>query len=445
MKPVSNAPPPSDWFKSEIDACKQLSEQRRSAFESEINAFKQLTSQMAADMSRVSQQQARQQPLAATHRGTSEKQNVHILQQTDQPRAQHSGHRADSHQHHPAPMTGWSPMETVSQFKARQPLEQMRLEQMRNAGPAGIEQRLRRLEDDRRAELNKIFGVIWRRLDQLERERGERQAVMKRCLDAFRRLEEISNLEWDLEERQAGAEERINNLEGEMVDFRNNLQTLTQTQSDVISNSNKDIHKGIHMEGKGEIHTPSLGRVTQGVGESDPAPPRVVSNLACHSLGAPEKKLNAFQGREEQPEVTPHQGEGEARASTPINNHSFPGPGEEQENPSTTLNEDMSYFQALMRWGRKLYTGDTRSRTSPPLVDGEKCAPTSANHDYIQERRPLLFQDDPTKGAHGEKPPEMEADYAPVKTPQGPSAAIPPPGAGRPAPQAPHLMLLFKE
>ena len=59
-----------------------------------------------------------------------------------------------------------------------------------------------------------------------------------------------------LEERQAGAEERINDLEGEMVDFWNNLQTLNQTQSDVISNSNKDIHKGIHMEGKGEIHTP---------------------------------------------------------------------------------------------------------------------------------------------------------------------------------------------
>ena len=117
-------------------------------------------------MEPVSQQQARQQPTAATHRGTGAKQSVYALQQTnqhaprDQPCAQDSGHLADSHWHHPAPAT-------ITQ----------RIDQMvptLNTGHAGIEQRLRRLEDDRRAALNKIFGTqdeyfkgIWRRLDQL--------------------------------------------------------------------------------------------------------------------------------------------------------------------------------------------------------------------------------------------------------------------------------------
>ena len=124
MEPVNDAPPHY--------------EQRMSAIGSEITTIKQFVSQMTANMRAnmgevaqkvrtiqqidqlqysghradshqhhpapatgsgpmepVGQQQARQQPLAATHRGTSEKQNVHILQQTDQPRAQHSGHRAD--------------------------------------------------------------------------------------------------------------------------------------------------------------------------------------------------------------------------------------------------------------------------------------------------------------------------------------------------------------
>ena len=92
----------------------------------------------------------------------------------------------------------------------------------------------------------------------------------------------------------------------------------------------------------------------------DPAPSRVVSNLACHSLGAPERELNAFQGEEEQSEVTPHQGEGEARAPTHINNHFSSGPGEEQENLNATLNEDMPYFQESSRAG----TDSNREQTT---------------------------------------------------------------------------------
>ena len=67
---------------------------------------------LAGPMEPVSQQQARQQPTAATHRGTGAKQSVYALQQTnqhaprDQPCAQDSGHLADSHRHHPAPATG---------------------------------------------------------------------------------------------------------------------------------------------------------------------------------------------------------------------------------------------------------------------------------------------------------------------------------------------------
>ena len=406
-------------------------------------------------MEPVSQQQARQQPTAATHRGTGAKQSVYALQQTnqhaprDQPCAQDSGHLADPHQR----------------------IDQ--LVQTLNTGHAGVEQRLRRLEDDRLAELNKNFEEIGRRLIQLEQERGERQAVMKGCNDAV----------MGLEKRQADTEERINELEWEMgemtrvrsTDFQtltnqtnanrencqtlwDNLQTLNQTQIDVIGSSNKDIHKGTHMEGKGEVRIPPPGRVTQGVGGDDPAPPKVVSNPACHSLGAPERELNVFQGEEEQSKVTPHQGEGEARAPTHINNHFSSGPGEEQENLNATLNEDMPYFQERSRAGtdsnREQTTGVDKigpdlgepegidevgeealhwggqGKDRPPLVDEEKCAPTSANHNYIQERRPLLFQDNPTGEAREEKPPKTGADYAPIKTPQGPSAATPLPRGG---------------
>ena len=134
MEPVNDAPPHY--------------EQRMSAIKSEMTTIKQFVSQMTANMRAnmgevaqkvrtiqqidqlqysghradshqhhpapatgsgpmepVSQQQARQQPLAATHRGTSEKQNVHLPQQTNQPRAQYSGHLADSHRRHPAPAT----------------------------------------------------------------------------------------------------------------------------------------------------------------------------------------------------------------------------------------------------------------------------------------------------------------------------------------------------
>ena len=94
---------------------------------------------------------------------------------------------------------------------------------------------------------------------------------MKGCNDAF----------MGLEKRQADTEERINELEWEMgemtrvrsADFQtltnqtnanrencqtlwDNLQTLNQTQIDVIGSSNKDIHKGTHMEGKGEVRIP---------------------------------------------------------------------------------------------------------------------------------------------------------------------------------------------
>ena len=224
-------------------------------------------------MEPVSQQQARQQPTAATHRGTGAKQSVYALQQTnqhaprDQPCAQDSGHLADSHWHHPAPAT------------ITQRIDQM--VQTLNTGHAGIERRLRRLEDDQFAEINTNVNItdanfkgIWRRLDQLERERGERQAVMKGCNDAF----------MGLEKRQADTEERINELEWEMgemtrvrsTDFQtltnqtnanrencqtlwDNLQTLNQTQIDVINSSNKDIHKGTHMEGKGEVRIPPRG------------------------------------------------------------------------------------------------------------------------------------------------------------------------------------------
>ena len=231
-------------------------------------------------MEPVSQQQARQQPTAATHRGTGAEQSVYALQQTnqhaprDQPCAQDSGHLADSHWHHPAPAT------------ITQRIDQM--VQMLNTSFATIEQRLRWIEEDqfpicignfRKLEdnipqVNKNFEDIKRRLGQLEQERGKRQAVMKGYNDAVMRLEK----------RQADTDKRINELEWEMDQTQSDvescqtpwdeLQTLDQTQSDVISNSNKDIHKGLHMEGKGEIHTPSLGRVTQGVGESDPAPPQ---------------------------------------------------------------------------------------------------------------------------------------------------------------------------
>ena len=114
--------------------------------------------------------------------------------------------------------------------------------------------------EDLIAKVNKNFEGIVRRLDQLEQERGERQAATKGCNDAVMRLEK----------RQADTDERINELEWEMGEMTrvhwescqtpwDELQTLDQTQSDVISNSNKDIHKGIHMEGKGEIHTPPWG------------------------------------------------------------------------------------------------------------------------------------------------------------------------------------------
>ena len=87
MEPASDAPPHI--------------EQRMSAFKSEVTTIKQLMSQVAADMGEVTQK-------------------VHIIQQTDQLRAQYSGHRADSHQHHPAPATGSGPTEPVSQQQARQ-------------------------------------------------------------------------------------------------------------------------------------------------------------------------------------------------------------------------------------------------------------------------------------------------------------------------------------
>ena len=312
MEPVSDAPP--------------TSEPRLSAFRSEINTIKQSMSQMVADMGKVrqnmhiiqqtdqlhaqhsghradsrqhhpapvtgsglmepvSQQQACQQPPAAAHRGTSEKQIMHTLQQTnqhaprDQPCAQDSGHLADSHWHHPAPATITQRIDQMVQSQdARFAAAAQRINEDFRVLDARREDLVAKINKDIRIR-DECFKGILRRLDQLEQEQGERQAATEeRINDLERKLGEAvmrgGNLREKLEERQAGAEERINNLEGEMVDFWNNLQTLNQTHHDVIGNSNKDIHKGVHMEGKGEIHTPSLGRVTQGVGESDPAPPQ---------------------------------------------------------------------------------------------------------------------------------------------------------------------------
>ena len=110
----------------------------------------------------------------------------------------------------------------------------------------------------------------------------------------------------------------------------------------------------------------------------------------------------------------------------------------EQTTGVDKIGPDLGEPEGIDEVGEEALHWGGQGRDRPPLVDEEKCAPTSANHDYIQERRPLLFQDDLTKGAHGERPPEVEADYAPVKTPQGPSAAIPPPqGRGGRRPKFP--------